>query len=87
MTYKLISELGTWCLTVLACVTVPLATALPLVEPQSMGFSAQRLAMMDNIMAQYVKDGRVPGYVAAVARGGQLVHLSANGWQDVEAQS
>ncbi len=70
----------------LACVAMPLAVALPLAEPRAMGFSEQRLSMMDNIMRQYVDDGRVPGYVAAVARGGQLVHLSANGWQDVAAE-
>ena len=56
----------------------------PIVSPESVGVSSQRLALVDSMLQQHVHDGRVPGLVAGVSRHGQLVLLKSYGWQDVE---
>ena len=56
----------------------------PLVSPESVGVSSQRLELIDSMLQQHVHDGRVPGLVAGVSRHGQLVFLKSYGWQDIE---
>jgi CubicO group peptidase (beta-lactamase class C family) len=55
------------------------------VEPGAAGFDAGRLARIDTHFGRYVDDGRLPGWLALVARKGQIVHLSTCGQRDVEA--
>jgi CubicO group peptidase (beta-lactamase class C family) len=54
-------------------------------NPGEVGFDPQRLARIDAHFRRYVDDGRLPGWQIAVARRGQLVHLSSYGHADVEA--
>lgn len=56
----------------------------PIVSPESVGVSSQRLALVDSMLQQHVHDGRVPGLVAGVSRHGKLVFLKSYGWQDIE---
>ena len=56
----------------------------PIVSPESVGVSSQRLALVDSMFQQHVHDGRVPGLVAGVSRHGKLVFLKSYGWQDIE---
>jgi CubicO group peptidase (beta-lactamase class C family) len=42
------------------------------------------LRRIDRHFQQYVDDGRLPGWLALVARNGQIVHLSTYGQRDVE---
>jgi CubicO group peptidase (beta-lactamase class C family) len=55
------------------------------IDPAEAGFDAARLARIDAHFARYVDDGRLPGWLIAVARGGQVAHLSTYGHRDVEA--
>jgi CubicO group peptidase (beta-lactamase class C family) len=55
------------------------------VDAAEAGFDAARLARIDSHFARYVDDGRLPGWLIAVARGGQIVHLSTYGQRDIEA--
>jgi CubicO group peptidase (beta-lactamase class C family) len=55
------------------------------VEPGEVGFDAARLARIDTHFRRYVDDGRLPGWLALVARRGQIVHVSTYGQRDVEA--
>ncbi|MCU1450129.1 MAG: beta-lactamase [Acidimicrobiales bacterium] len=55
------------------------------VEPAEAGFDADRLSRIDRHFANYVDDGRLPGWLLAVTRGGRIVHLAAYGSRDVEA--
>lgn len=55
------------------------------VEPGAAGFDKGRLARIDAHFGRYVDDGRLPGWLALVARRGQIVHLSTCGQRDVEA--
>jgi CubicO group peptidase (beta-lactamase class C family) len=54
------------------------------IEPAEVGFDAERLARIDAHFRRYVEDGRLPGWLIAVARHGQVVHLSTYGHRDVE---
>ena len=54
-------------------------------DPAELGFDPSRLQRIDRHFARYVDDGRLPGWLALVARGGRVVHLSTCGQRDVEA--
>jgi len=53
-------------------------------DPAALGFDAGRLARIDRHFDRYVDDGRLPGWLIAVSRAGQLAHLSTYGRRDVE---
>ncbi len=56
----------------------------PEVDPAEAGFDAGRLARIDAHFARYVDDGRLPGWLLAVTRGGKRVHVARYGHRDVE---
>jgi CubicO group peptidase (beta-lactamase class C family) len=56
------------------------------VEPRQAGFDADRLARVDKHLARFVDDGRLPGTLLVVSRGGQVVHLAAYGHSDPDAR-
>ena len=43
------------------------------VEPGAVGFDAARLARIESHFARYVDDGRLPGWLILVSRGGKIV--------------
>jgi len=49
------------------------------------GFSVERLARVDVLLDQYVKDERIAGVVVLVLRDGKPVYEKAVGWADKEA--
>ena len=55
------------------------------VDPASVGFDPDRLTRIDRHFASYVDDGRLAGWLAVVARGGQVVHVGKGGHRDLEA--
>lgn len=63
-----------------------LAQGLPHAEPEVVGMSSARIAMLDNTLKHYVDSGHVPGFVAGIARHGKIVYLQSAGWQDIENQ-
>jgi CubicO group peptidase (beta-lactamase class C family) len=54
-------------------------------EPAEAGFDAHRLARIDRHFQRYVNDGKLPGFLAVVARDGHVVHVARYGRRDVEA--
>lgn len=48
------------------------------------GFDAERLARIPARMQTLVDKGEIPGTVTLLARHGQVAHLAAAGWQDIE---
>ncbi len=50
------------------------------------GLDAQRLARIPARMQSFVDHGQVAGTVTLVAGHGQIAHLSASGWQDIEGK-
>ncbi|MDO8908603.1 MAG: serine hydrolase domain-containing protein [Pseudohongiella sp.] len=63
-----------------------LAQGLPHVQPEEVGMSSARLAMLDSTLRHYVDSGHLPGFVAGIARHGKIVYLQSAGWQDIERQ-
>src|SRR5579862_8175573 len=57
----------------------------PEIDPAEAGFDKERLARLDRHFARYVDDGRLPGWLMTVSRGGKLVHVSRYGQRDMEA--
>ena len=54
------------------------------VEPGDVGFDADRLRWLDRHFEQYVASAKLPGFLLAVARGGQVCHVASGGHADVE---
>src|SRR5204862_502865 len=48
-------------------------------------FDGGRLQRIDRHFARYVDDGRLPGWLLLVSRGGKVVHLATCGQRDLEA--
>jgi CubicO group peptidase (beta-lactamase class C family) len=55
------------------------------VEASEVGFDNDRLGRIDRHFARYVDDGRLPGWLIVVSRGGKIVHLTTYGSRDLEA--
>ncbi|MGD0881132.1 MAG: serine hydrolase domain-containing protein [Acidimicrobiales bacterium] len=55
------------------------------VEASEVGMSQSRLDRLDRHFRGYVDDGRLTGWLLAVARQGQVAHLSSYGMRDREA--
>ena len=54
-------------------------------DPAEAGFDAQRLERIERHFARYVDDGRLPGWLITISRGGRLVYVSSRGQRDMEA--
>jgi CubicO group peptidase (beta-lactamase class C family) len=60
-------------------------TALhPDADPAELGLDADRLRRIDRHFERYVEDGRLPGYLAVVARDGRIAHVASAGRRDLE---
>ncbi|MFF4358783.1 serine hydrolase domain-containing protein [Streptomyces sp. NPDC001604] len=55
------------------------------VDPGEAGLDAKALDRLDQHFAHYVDEGRLPGYLVAVARGGRVAHLTTHGLRDIAA--
>ena len=73
----LLATCSTWLCSIFA------ADNLPFVEPESVGFSSDQLAKIENHFQGRVDRGEIAGIVTLVARNGKIAHLSAVGYQDV----
>ena len=55
------------------------------VDAREAGFDESRLDRIDRHFGRYVEDGRLPGWLLLISRGGKVVRLSTKGHRDVEA--
>ena len=53
-------------------------------DPADAGFDPARLERIERHFARYVDDGRLPGWLVAVSRGGRVVYTAARGRRDLE---
>lgn len=63
--------------------TFALAAAPPLADPQSVGFSPQRLQRLSAAMQSLVEKSERAGIVTVVSRGGHIVQLGEYGQRDI----
>jgi CubicO group peptidase (beta-lactamase class C family) len=61
-----------------------LDTPLPKANPESVGFSSERLNKIDTVFNKGINENKIPGAVIAIARKGKLVYFKAFGMQNVE---
>lgn len=54
-------------------------------DPGEAGLDAGALRRLDRHFARAVDEGRLPGFLVSVARGGRVAHLTAHGSRDVAA--
>ena len=53
-------------------------------DPAEVGIDPDRLRRVDEHLARYVDDGRLPGWLITVSRYGRLAHVSCYGSRDME---
>ena len=70
-----------WVLTVSA-----FSHELPMVEPEAVGLSTERLSRIDKVMEMHVNQQKIAGGVTLLARQGKIAHLGTYGMMDVEAK-
>jgi len=56
-------------------------------KPETVGFDAERLARIDRVMQDYVRQGKQAGIITFIARNGKIVHYKAYGQDDTEART
>ncbi len=61
-----------------------MSTLPPTADAAELGFDATRLGRIDTHFAQYVDDGRLPGFQVVVSRRGAVVHASTYGNRNIE---
>ena len=54
-------------------------------EPKDVGLDAERLTRIERHFQNYVDDGRLAGWLVAVARRGRVAYLATYGRRDIEA--
>jgi CubicO group peptidase (beta-lactamase class C family) len=59
---------------------------MQIVKPESVGLSSARLERLNGVMQQYVERGSFAGIVTLIARKGQVAHLQACGFQELETK-
>lgn len=59
---------------------------LPMVEPETVGLSTERLSRIDKMMEAHIAERKIAGGVILLARHGKIAHLGAYGMMDVEAE-
>ena len=59
---------------------------LPIVAPEAVGLSTERLSRIDRVMETHVAQQKIAGGVILLARHGKTAHLGAYGMMDVEAE-
>ena len=62
-----------------------LARAMPVVAPENVGMSSERLERLNKVMNDYVRQEKMPGVVTLIARRGKIAHFQTYGMMDIEA--
>ena len=59
---------------------------LPMVEPEAVGLSTERLSRIDKVMEKHIAQQKIAGGVILIARYGKIAYIGAHGMMDVEAE-
>ncbi|MDE0467208.1 MAG: serine hydrolase [Candidatus Poribacteria bacterium] len=70
--------------TTLKNVDVSSTHGLPMVVPEEVGVSTERLKRIRSLLQGYFNSGQLPGFLTVVARRGKIVHFETIGMRDVE---
>jgi CubicO group peptidase (beta-lactamase class C family) len=59
---------------------------LPIVEPERVGLSSERLKRISTSMQKHIDQNEVPGTVTMIGRHGAIAHFEAQGYMDIESK-
>ena len=66
--------------------TLPvLSQSTPMVPPEEVGLSTDRLKRLEKLIERYVREQKIAGGVSLIARDGNIAHVGTHGLMDVEA--
>ena len=65
-------------------VNFALAAELPVIAPEDVGVSPERLQRVSDTMQRYIDDGLLAGTISLIARNGEVIHLESQGWRHKE---
>jgi len=71
---------------IVAVLAWPIAAAAPTAKPEEVGFSAERLHRISDLVQRHITAGDFSGAVTLVARSGRIAHLEAQGLMDIESR-
>ena len=83
---RMLMSSGALVVLVVAVLTWPIAAAAPTAKPEDVGFSAERLHRISDLIQRHITAGDFSGAVTLVARNGRIAHLEAQGLMDVESR-
>ena len=69
---------------VLMAASVALAEGLPLARPEDVGMDSQRLGRIDEIVAEGLREKKMPGCVVCIGRKGKIVALRSYGYRQLQ---
>lgn len=77
----------TLCLLITCANNAPLfAEGLPIVSPDAVGLSGERLATIDDVVTEGLNAGEMPGCVVCIGRHGKIAYLKAYGHRQIEPE-
>jgi CubicO group peptidase (beta-lactamase class C family) len=74
-------------LAALCVITLTLTAAVPTARPEEVGFSADRLERINDVVQRYIASKDIAGAVTVVTRRGRMAHFEAHGLMDVESKT
>src|SRR4051794_36987845 len=79
---------ASWVAVAIMLAVLPLSAALNSVSrPEEVGFSAERLQRINQMVQRYIDAKAITGAVTIVARHGKVAHFEAQGLMDLEAKT
>ena len=76
---------GALAVLIVAVLTWPIKAAAPTAKPEEVGFSADRLHRVNDLVQRHITAGDFSGAVTLVARNGRIAHFEAQGLMDIES--
>src|SRR5262245_22657109 len=77
---------GALVVVLVAVLAWPISAAPPTAKPEDVGFAAERLNRINDLMQRHITAGSFSGAVTLVARNGRVARLEAQGLMDIESR-
>jgi len=73
-------------LTLVSLLAVPMMAATPTARPEEVGFSAERLQRVHDLVQRHIDARSFSGAVTLIARNGRVAHFEAQGLMDIDSK-
>lgn len=75
------------CLTVALIYAQTIKNLLPVAKPEDAGLSTERLARIDKVIDEHIKNQWIPGAVVLIVRNGKIAYHKAYGYSDLDKKT